>query len=64
MSKPKEKDCQHCLQYISCDKTDCDYRLIFNGKKRMVSKEIADEIDLKLKKELYNEERNTKINYW
>jgi hypothetical protein len=38
--------------------------MIFNGKKRMVSKEIADEIDLKLKKELWLEERNTKINYW
>ena len=64
MKKPKEKDCQYCKYYISCDKEECDFRLVFNGKKRMVSKEEADEIDRKLKYELWLEERTTKFNNW
>ena len=62
--KPTDKSCQHCLQYISCDKTDCDMRMVFNGKKRMVSKEKADEIDLKIKKEIWYGDRTTKFNKW
>lgn len=63
MSKPEERECKHCSQYISCTKVNCDMRLVFNSNgSKMVSKKIADKIDQRWAKEKWYSNRVTFIN--
>ena len=65
MSKPLEKRCKmYCSEYPTCNKTSCDRSILFlHGKKTvMADKAITNKLTTKIRKEIWYNSWNTRIN--